>query len=223
MRNLEKFVAAMSLTPTLWALLERETRSFNSAPVTRAAPIEALSDEQLMQRYRGGDSDSFTCLYRRNCDRLHRFVLRMAANHAEADEIYQEVWIAVIQGKERYTPNAKFVTYLFAIAHRRAIDRMRRNSRAGEEFERALFDADQLIDEDEPEPSDVAYRIGAGRALSDAIANLPVLQREALLLQTEGGLSIDEIAQAAGTSRETAKSRLRYATRRLRTALEAWR
>lgn len=45
-------------------------------------------------------------------------------------------------------------------------------------------------------------------------------QRDAFLLQTEGGLTLEQIAEVTGTGRETVKSRLRYALRRLRAGLE---
>ena len=55
------------------------------------------------------------------------------------------------------------------------------------------------------------------------IAELPEFQREAFLLQQEGGMSVEEIAQATGVSRETAKSRLRYAMSKLRRGMQEWR
>jgi RNA polymerase sigma-70 factor (ECF subfamily) len=192
-----------------------------SAPI---AQDDALSDEQLMRRYRGGNANAFGQLYRRYSDRLHRFILRMAMSRDDADEIFQEVWIAVIRAKERYTPQAKFVTYLFAIAHRRAIDRLRSQSRMEEDVDSShVLDGDAIADTAQPEAADIVWRADAGQALLDAIAALPLLQREAFLLHAEGELSVEDIAQATGTNRETAKSRLRYANKRLRAALEAWR
>lgn len=61
------------------------------------------------------------------------------------------------------------------------------------------------------------------KALQEAIQELPLLQREAFLLKAEGDLSLEEIAAVTGATRETVKSRLRYAQRRLREALEGWR
>ena len=74
-----------------------------------------------------------------------------------------------------------------------------------------------------PNPLNIALNAELGKALADAIALLPLAQREAFLMQAEGGLSLDEIAEASGASRETVKSRLRYANRRLRLALESWK
>ena len=62
-----------------------------------------------------------------------------------------------------------------------------------------------------------------GDALVAAIAALSDVQREAFLLAEEGGLTLDEIALISGVGRETIKSRLRYATAKLRNQLETWR
>src|SRR5689334_13618862 len=93
----------------------------------------ALPDAQLMRRYQSGDPDAFRMLYLRYCDRLHRFIARLAATPGEAEEIFQEVWLAIVRDRARYTPKAKFVTYLFAIAHQRSIDRWRFHRRVLEE------------------------------------------------------------------------------------------
>lgn len=187
--------------------------------VRRARPgaLAALSDEALMSRYRHGDPDAFEELYQRHRGRLHRFVRRMVPT--EADEIFQEVWLAVVKGRARYAPEARFVTWLFTIAHHRAIDRLRisHRSRPTEE-EEGLVVAD-----DGAGPLDIIVNAELGDALHRALADLPPLQREAFLMQAEGELSLAEIAEATGTSRETVKSRLRYASMRLRAALESWR
>jgi len=59
-------------------------------------------------------------------------------------------------------------------------------------------------------------------AFVDAVERLPPAQREAFLLQAEGGLSLEEIAAVTNAGHETVKSRLRYAMAKLRTAMEAW-
>jgi RNA polymerase sigma-70 factor (ECF subfamily) len=154
-------------------------------------------------------------LYRRYSDRLLRFVLRFATSGPEADEICQEVWTAIIRGSERFRGDARFVTYLFSIARRRTVERYRR---AHEEDDTAL---DDLQASEAPE--EMLFSSQANSALAQAICDLPVLQREALLLRLEGAMDIAQIARVTGTNHETAKSRLRYAYRKLRIALEDWR
>ena len=173
-----------------------------------------------MQRYQTGENRAFEILYQRYRGRLHRFVRRMTGASVEADEIFQDVWLAVIKGKSRYVPSARFVTYLFAIAHNRAAEKLRTRGRS---VIVKLQDDDDSVPDGEPDPLSVALNAELGTALTDAIALLPAEQREAFLMQAEGGLSLDEIAEASGAPRETVKSRLRYANRRLRRALESWK
>ncbi len=72
----------------------------------------------------------------------------------------------------------------------------------------------------EPEVSATSRQQAA--QLLTLLDGLPDEQREAFVLQQEGGLSIEEIAVATGVSRETAKSRLRYALAKLRQGMQAW-
>jgi RNA polymerase sigma-70 factor (ECF subfamily) len=60
------------------------------------------------------------------------------------------------------------------------------------------------------------------RAFVEAVEALPAVQREAFLLQAEGGLSLEEIAAVTQAGNETVKSRLRYAMSKLRAAMEDW-
>ena len=173
-----------------------------------------------MQRYQRGDNRAFEVLYQRYRGRLHRFVRRMTGPSVEADEIFQDVWLAVIKGKRRYAPTARFVTYLFAIAHNRAAEKLRTRGRC---VIVELLDDDGGVPDGELDPLSVTLNAELGKALADAISLLPAEQREAFLMQAEGDLSLDEIADASGAPRETVKSRLRYASRRLRRALESWK
>jgi RNA polymerase sigma-70 factor, ECF subfamily len=173
------------------------------------------ADEALMQSYQRGNEEAFRKLYERHRSALLRYIRRTAPTDAEVEEIAQETWMAVIKGRESYRSHARFVAWLFSM------DRWRRRGRT----------PGQEPDNQEPdltegpvlhEPDWQAGNAALGAALLAAVSSLPLLQREAFLLRAEGGLGVDEIAQITGTSRETAKSRLRYATRRLRIALVEW-
>jgi len=177
------------------------------------------SDAQLMQRYRNGDAEAFRRLYARHRERLYRHVLRLARNPAEADEIFQDIWLAVVRHSATYRPTAKFVTYLFAIAHRRITDRMRRQTRA-DEVRAEIEEVEQLANETSQQPQEIALFLENHEALNAAIERLPIVQREAFLMQAMGEMSLEEIAEATSTGRETVKSRLRYAYARLRRELE---
>ena len=184
----------------------------------------SASDEDCMASYRRGDTEAFRILYQRYRDKLHRYVLRLSNRPSEAEEVFQDIWISVINGKDRYEPTSSFAAWLFSIAHRRAADRWRALSRHAPDglSSSAEDDLAQHIPALTHTPERHAHNDALGEALLAAIETLPLPQREAFLMKAEGGLSLEEIALATGVSRETVKSRLRYAQQRLRTALEAW-
>ncbi len=175
------------------------------------------SDQDLMLRYRDGDAAAFEELYARHKGPLYRYLMRQCGHPANAEEIFQEVWIRVIRSRERYKPLAKFSTLLYQIARNCFIDQVRRQGRSAIDAAAAV-EPDTLLAGDDPER---AASLGeSGRRLTAAIAALPHDQREAFLLKEEGGFALAEIADITGTGRETVKSRLRYAMRKLREALE---
>jgi len=177
-------------------------------------------DEELMAAYRGGDARAFETLYARHRIRLFRFVLRSVKVRAVAEELYQEVWMRVIEARASYAPKARFTTWLYTIAHNRLVDHWRRSGL------RVVSLDDEAAPVDEPEgnpglnPERQAQARQGLERLAQAIAALPPAQREAFLLREEGGLSVEEIAAATSTNTEAAKSRLRYAMTKLRQALD---
>jgi len=176
---------------------------------------DRLEDSALMLRYRDGDVAAFEVLYGRHKDSVYRYLLRLALDAQVAEDVFQEAWSRIIRARDQYRPTARFSTYLFRIAHNCFIDHVRRNRRhAGAEE----LDAEKMPATDD-EPDRVTERLLARERLGVALMNLPPEQRDVFLLREEAGLTLDEIASVTGTSRETAKSRLRYAVGKLGTAI----
>lgn len=175
------------------------------------------SDEELMAAYREGDAGAFDALYARHKGPLFRYVLRgvRSRNRAVAEELYQEIWIRVIESRTRYVPSARFATWLYTIAHNRMIDYWRR---------RELSDAREPEEEPPAGPdADPAHQVQARQVLArvaSALAGLPPAQREAFLLHEEAGMTAVEIAAATQSDPEAVKSRLRYAFAKLKEAAE---
>ena len=173
-------------------------------------------DSALMLRYKDGDSAAFETLYRRHNDALYRYLLRLCRHRATAEDVFQEVWGKIIKARASYRPTAKFTTFMYRVAHNCFIDHIRRNKRHSHnvELEPELYaDASEL-------PDTLAERSLAKERLALALQDLPQEQRDAFLLHEEAGLSIDQIASVTDCNRETAKSRVRYAVTKLRTAIE---
>ncbi|HEY5899093.1 MAG TPA: sigma-70 family RNA polymerase sigma factor [Burkholderiales bacterium] len=172
-----------------------------------------VPDEELMLAYRGGDAGAFETLYARHRARLYRFVLRSVKSRAVGEELFQEIWMRVIEARQRYTPQSRFTTWLYTIAHHRLVDHWRKRG-----LTLVALDGDELPGQS-PDPAQQAQaREDLGR-FALALEALPPLQREAFLLHEEGGLSVAEIARATASDEEAAKSRLRYAMAKLRSAV----
>jgi len=181
------------------------------------------SDEALMLAYARGDAGAFEALYARHKGGVYRYFVRSLRESGLADELFQDVWTNVIKARNTYAVEAKFSTWLYRLAHNRLIDHYRRTQIVrfvpieGEEDEPA---AEIWPASDEPGPEvQVASRQAAAQ-LRRLVEGLPPAQREAFLLQAEGGLSLEAIAEATGTGRETVKSRLRYAFEKLRAGMK---
>jgi RNA polymerase sigma factor (sigma-70 family) len=206
----------------------RTATAANDAPV-----VEAIADEELMLQYQAGDASAFDVLYARHRATLFRFIARQMNARSETEELFQEVWMNVIQSRADYVPNAKFRTWLFTLAHHRLMDFFRKHRRVAW----VAFDAnaeahddgvsaapvDTLAANRTEEPDVKAESREQAAAILKLIEALPAPQREAFLLSEEGGLSVPEIARITGVSLEAAKSRLRYALAKLREGLKEFR
>ena len=172
-----------------------------------------------MLAYRDGDATAFEALYGRWRGRLYRYLAHQARERA--DELFQDVWMRVVGARLGYQATARFSTWLFRIAHNRLMDHYRAQGRGIVDLNDDPEDdpAERLPAPEQESPPAMLERRETARSILTALAALPEPQREAFLLAEEGGMSLDEIAAAAGVGRETAKSRLRYALDRLRRSL----
>jgi RNA polymerase sigma-70 factor, ECF subfamily len=195
--------------------------------VARAdAPAAAAvaDDATLMLRYRDGDVRAFELLYERHKGPLYRYLQRMCGRREVADDLFQEVWSKVIASRSRYEVRAQFNTFLFRIAHNCAIDYFRRSGRPHENAAQDIDDVAEQVGAAEHERPDAALSQAQVRSdLRRALAELPAEQRDVFVLYEESGLSLEEIGRVTGVAMETAKSRLRYAVGKLRTALRQHR
>ena len=189
----------------------------SGAPLTYApAMAHAPDDSALMLRYRDGDVAAFEILYRRHKDAVYRYLLRLTGHPDTAEDVFQDVWSKIVKARETYRPTAKFTTFLYRVAHNCFIDHVRRNKRHSHNVP---LEPELHGNPGEPLELTTERRLARER-LHRALTNLPEEQRDAFLLREEGGLSVDDIAMVTGCNRETAKSRLRYAIAKLRSAID---
>lgn len=182
---------------------------------------DALTDEQLMLQYKGGDAQAFEILYDRYRQSLFRYLQHQCGNAAIAEELFQDVWMNLIRARERYEVTASFKTFIYRMSHNRLIDYYRKNKHGIP----ASYDENELILNTEQTADPVSPQrklegLQQVEQLMEVIESLPEAQREAFLLKENTGLSVEEIAEITGTKPETAKSRIRYALNKIRNAIE---
>jgi RNA polymerase sigma factor (sigma-70 family) len=184
--------------------------------------LATTSDEDLMLAYVSGDAAAFEALYARHRGGVYRYLLRQCRQGGIADELFQDVWTNLIRARVSYAPTAKFTTWLYRLARNRLIDHYRASGHlklVSADDEAHVDAVAALPGAQGDEPQVRAENRELGQRLRAAVTALPPAQREAFLLQQEGGLSLAEIAALTGAGAETVKSRLRYAVARLRTSL----
>jgi RNA polymerase sigma-70 factor (ECF subfamily) len=168
-----------------------------------------LSDEQLMHRYAADDLPAFEVLYERYRGPLYRYLARQVREEALANDLYQGVWEKIIGARKTYRPSAPFKAWAFRIAHNHLVDHYRQQ-RPATSLEQAGFIGVP------GEQEELAEQQQRKAALETALAALPEEQRLTIMLRLEGGFDLDQIAKLTDVGRETAKSRLRYATAKLK-------
>jgi RNA polymerase sigma-70 factor (ECF subfamily) len=170
------------------------------------------SDEQLMKSYAGGSMEAFEHLYERHRGPLYRYILRLTGNPATANDLYQGSWEKIIRARGRYKASAPFKAWMFRIAHNHVMDHFRRPHPAGDA-------APDEISSKQPGPDEQMAKQMRHDELLAAINSLPADQKDALILKMETGLDLQSIAEVTGVNPETAKSRLRYAVKKLKQIL----
>jgi RNA polymerase sigma-70 factor (ECF subfamily) len=170
------------------------------------------SDEELMTAYAKGEIAAFEELYGRYRGPLYRFVLRQVGDPATANDLYQGSWEKIIGARRRYRPEAPFRAWMYRIARNHVTDHFRRNRPA-------LELQPERLESPDPGPDQALADTHDSERLEAALDELPLEQKEALLLKLEAGLGLQEIAEVVGVNPETAKSRLRYAVAKLRAVL----
>jgi RNA polymerase sigma-70 factor (ECF subfamily) len=150
-------------------------------------------------------------------DQYHRavysFAYRLTRQPDIAEDITQECFLALVRTPQRYDPSRGSVkVYLFSIARNFALKQYR-DYRA----EQPIDGSEEMVLIDPRESLDVSSAVAA------AVASLPQLQQEALILFEYEGVTLEEIAQIVGADVGTVKSRLHRARGRLRRILAVYR
>ena len=156
------------------------------------------SDEQLMVAFSRGQTEAFSALFSRYKQPLFGFFRRRVADPAQAEELTQETFLAVLRAAARYQASALFRTYLYAVGFKilRAYRR------------KAAFRATFLGEQPPGREPAIDNAIETQALMRQAVGRLERLDREVLLLREFEQLSYAEIAGLLGLPLNTVRSRL---------------
>ena len=189
-----------------------------ASPVVQERKASTIADDML--RYVEGDRSAFDRIYTSTAPRLLGYLAGLLADRAAAEDALQQTFIRLHDARDAYVRGADPLPWIFTIAHRVALDELRRRRRARVRL--------ALTDDPLPEPHADLDGSAAGSAdLPDerlhvtlaALAHLPENQRAALLLTKLEGRSVAEAAEIAGTTAGAIKLRAHRAYITLRRIL----
>lgn len=181
---------------------------------------ENLEDAALIRAYIAGNPKAFEVLYCRYRKPLYGFLNNLVGNYnSEADDVFSETWLRVIDKLPGYKDNGKFSAWLFRVARNIFIDRLRHNK--PEKF--TAIDSENSSIQDNITVFSPDRQMGTGeiaKMINEALDKLQPEQKEVFLLREEGELSFKEIAEIQGCAIGTVLSRMRYAMKNLRLFLK---
>jgi RNA polymerase sigma-70 factor, ECF subfamily len=185
------------------------------APVSAPSALDAAND--LLQRVAQGDQRAFSELYDLITPRMLGLVRHVLKDHAQSEEVVQEVLLEIWQTAPRFDPNkGKAVTWMLTMAHRRAIDRVR-SAQSSRDRDTKIGIRD-LGREYDSVSENVEIRIEHER-VEKALTKLTELQRQAVELAYYGGYTHSEVSTMLSVPIGTVKTRLRDGMIRLREEL----
>lgn len=169
---------------------------------------------ELLVRVAAGDQSAFAQLYDMLSPRVFGLILRVLVNRSQSEEVLQEVFLEVWQSASRFAPNkGQGRSWVFTIAHRRAVDRVRASQASADRDVKAGLRDVGVAHDSVAEQVELGI---AGQQVITALGTLPEAQRETIVLSYYGGYSQSEIAALVGSPLGTIKTRMRDGLTRLR-------
>jgi RNA polymerase sigma factor (sigma-70 family) len=177
-----------------------------------------LGDSQLVSLYQNGNEEAFELLLHRHKSKLYTAIYLIVKDRYAAEDLLQETFVKAINTIRRgkYNEEGKFQPWISRIAHNLAIDYFRRNKRYPEIV---LEDGSRVINSmefSESSMEDKQIFSDTRGKLRDCIKQLPVEQKQVLIMRHYLQMSFQEIADRTGVSINTALGRMRYALINLR-------
>ncbi len=193
-----------------------------AAYFTAAANWMEREYAEIARGLRRRDPDVLDALIEQFQSRLLRYLMYLTSNRTLAEDLFQETWVRVLERGNQYNGRTKFETWLFAVARHLVIDFYRRRTPASLEALSEQQDGEdagwEIRDDSAPSPFETLSGREDAERLGQAMASLPAVYREVLVLRFHEDMKLEEIAALTGAPLSTVKSRLRRGLEALRPA-----
>jgi RNA polymerase sigma factor (sigma-70 family) len=179
----------------------------------RMQVVSMLHDHELIARYMDGDEQAFEVLLSRYKAKIYTSIYLFVKDRALAEDIFQEVFIKIIDTLRRgkYNHEGKFVQWAMRIAYNMCVDYHRRNKRRAHINPSEDFDIFDVLRTDNDSADTHIMRSETHNHIRRMVDSLPPEQREVVILRHYADMSFKEIASLTRVSINTALGRMRYA------------
>jgi RNA polymerase sigma-70 factor (ECF subfamily) len=180
---------------------------------------EASQDREWLQRLVAGDEAALREAYREHAAAVLALAVRVLGSATLAEDVMQDVFVRLWEQPDRFDPaRGRLRSYLLAMTHSRAVERLRAEDSQRRRIEAARH---QPVDSTATDPARAIAARDAGAVVRRVLAELPADQRQAIEMAYYGGLSYRDVAVALDEPEGTVRYRIRSGMRKMRAALQA--
>jgi RNA polymerase sigma-70 factor, ECF subfamily len=172
-----------------------------------------MTDQEIVQRVRSGETALFEVLMRRHNQRVYRVARAIVKDEMDAEDVMQQAYINAYVHLTQFEDRAQFSTWLTRIVVREALARRRRSK------PEELVDTFEQTRTDRPDPEHQAYAGELGRLIEGAVDELPEAYRGVFMLREIEGLNTAETAETLELGEEAVKTRLHRARAQVRKSI----
>lgn len=184
--------------------------------------ILQISDQDLITSYANGNDKAFEVLLNRYQEKIYTSIYLFVKDSALADDIFQEVFIKIIETlrKGRYNHEGRFLQWAMRISYNMCVDHFRKTKRRPKVTPTETFDILEVLSTKDLNAEDCIIKSQTHDKVRALVDNLPAEQREVVILRHYADLSFKEIAKLTKVSINTALGRMRYALINIRRMIE---
>ncbi|MFT6360945.1 MAG: RNA polymerase sigma-70 factor (ECF subfamily) [Saprospiraceae bacterium] len=184
--------------------------------------VTQLNDQQLIYSYLEGNEKAFEILLTRHKAKIYTQIYLFVKNTALAEDIFQEVFIKIIDTlrKGKYNHEGKFLQWALRISYNMCVDNFRRTKRRPKVSQTETFDIFDVLKSGDENAEELIMKSQTHQKIRSLVDALPPEQREVVILRHYADMSFKEISQLTRVSINTALGRMRYALINIRKMIE---